>query len=231
MRASWIIGIDEVGRGALAGPVTVGVVAIRVGDRRVLKAPSSPLSKTNLPLRDSKQLTPLQREAWVRHLRQQKKAGADIWCVTESMSPKKVDHLNVAQAANWAATRALRNLLKMSGIHPRDARVVLDGGLYLKEPFVPSFKSVETIVKGDEKFPAIMLASIYAKVTRDKKLVALHARHPHYGFSAHKGYGTRAHIAAIKARGIIAVHRLTFVGKWVNLNVVWQEQVITQNQK
>ncbi len=224
MKAKWIIGIDEVGRGALAGPVTVGVFALRVNEKKLFAA-------EHPPLRDSKKLTHLQREEWVRFIHAQKKAGADIWYVTESMSPKKVDHLNVAQAANWAATRAVAKLLALSKINPQECKVMMDGGLHLKREFEPPFKSVETIVKGDEKFPAIMLASLIAKVTRDKKLVELHAKHPHYGFAKHKGYGTRAHVAAIKAWGIIAVHRLTFTSKWVNLDGIWHEQVITQKQK
>ncbi len=224
MRLRWIIGIDEVGRGALAGPVTVGVFALRVGEKKLFKG-------AHPPLRDSKQLTHLQREEWVRYLAEQKKNGADIWYITHSMTPKQVDHLNVAQAANWAATHAVTKLIKTAKLNPRESKVILDGGLHLKAEFKPPFRSVETFIKGDEKFPAIMLASIVAKVTRDRKLVALHAKHPHYGFARHKGYGTKAHVTAIKIHGIIAVHRLTFTSKWVNLDGIWHEQVITQKQK
>lgn len=224
MKSKWIIGIDEVGRGALAGPVTVGVFALRVNEKKFFRV-------KHPPLRDSKQLTHLQREEWVRVMQAQKKAGADIWFTTHSMSPRQVDHLNVAQAANWAATHAVKKLLRTAKITPSECKVILDGGLHLKAEFKPPFKSVETFIKGDEKFPAIMLASIIAKVTRDKKLVDLHQKHPHYGFARHKGYGTKAHVTAIKMHGIIAVHRLTFTSKWVNLDEIWHEQVITQKQK
>ncbi len=224
MPVQWTIGIDEVGRGALAGPVTVGAFALRHGERRVFRAPCP-------PLRDSKKLSPEQRTAWTKCLRAAKRDGANIWYTTASMSPKAVDKLNVAQAANWAATRAVKKLLAASGLDPRECRVLLDGGLYLKEKFEPPFRSVETIVKGDEKFSPIMLASIVAKVTRDRKLERLHRVHPEYGFAKHKGYGTRAHVTVIKERGIVAVHRLTFVGKWVNLTELWHEQVITRNRK
>ena len=224
MRLKWIIGIDEVGRGALAGPVTVGVFALRVSEKKLFKG-------THPPLRDSKQLTHREREEWVRYLAEQKKKGAHISYVTHSMTPKQVDRLNVAQAANWAATHAVTKLIKTAKLNPRECKVILDGGLHLKAEFQPPFRSVETFIKGDEKFPAIMLASIVAKVTRDRKLVALHTKHPHYGFARHKGYGTKAHVTAIKIHGIIAVHRLTFTSKWVNLDGIWHEQVITQKQK
>ncbi len=213
MKHRWVIGIDEVGRGALAGPLTVGVVAIRN---------NASFKDSKLPLRDSKKLSPLQREAWVVYMREWKKKKNDIFFATWSVSPKVVDRLNVAQAANWAATKALSKLLIDAEINPSAAKVFLDGGLYIKgadtrEKGKRVFPVSETIIKGDERVPVIALASIIAKVTRDEKLRKLHTKYPAYNLAKHKGYGTKIHRDAIKAYGISDIHRLTFTRKWANL--------------
>lgn len=210
MKARWIIGIDEVGRGALAGPVTVGVVAVRANATRI-----AALAK--LPLRDSKKLSPSQREAWVKYMRVWKRERGDIYFATRSMSHKTVDKINVAQAANRAATKALQTLLIDSAINPKYVKVFLDGGLYANGKHTIPFPKTETIVKGDEKVPVIALASIMAKVTRDRKLTRLHTKYPVYEFATHKGYGTKVHIRAIKRHGISDIHRLTFTSKWANI--------------
>lgn len=209
MKPKWLIGIDEVGRGALAGPVTVGVVAIRAGARRIS-------ASAKLPLRDSKKLSPQQREAWVKYMRTWKKERNDIYFATCSMSHKVVDKINVGQAANRAATKALQKLLIDSSINPNHAKVFLDGGLYVNETNT-KFPKTETIIKGDEKVPVIALASIVAKVTRDRKLVRLGEEYSDYALATHKGYGTKMHIKAIKKYGISDIHRLTFTKKWANI--------------
>ena len=213
MKQRWVIGIDEVGRGALAGPLTVGVVAIRK---------NASLTGSKLPLRDSKKLSPSQREAWVAYMREWKQKKNDIFFATWSMSPKEVDRLNVSQAANWAATKALSKLLIDAEIDPKAAKVFLDGGLYIKDTSArkkgkTAFPVSETIIKGDERVPVIALASIIAKVTRDKKLTKLHDKYPAYHLAKHKGYGTKMHRDALKAHGISDIHRLTFTRKWANL--------------
>ncbi len=210
MKTRWIIGIDEVGRGALAGPVTVGVVAIRASARKI-----ATLAK--LPLRDSKKLSSSQREAWVKYMRVWKRERGDIYFATKSMSHRIVDKINVAQAANRAATKALQTLLIDSAINPKYAKVFLDGGLYVNGTHSVKFPKTETIIKGDEKVPVIALASIMAKVTRDRKLTRLDVEHPVYKFATHKGYGTKVHIRAIKKYGISDIHRLTFTSKWANI--------------
>ncbi|MEK7089755.1 MAG: ribonuclease HII [Patescibacteria group bacterium] len=210
MKTRWIIGIDEVGRGALAGPVTVGVVAIRANATRIS-------ASAKLPLRDSKKLSPTQREAWVKHMRVWKRERGDIYFATKSMSHKVVDKINVAQAANRAATRALQALLIDSAINPKYAKVFLDGGLYVNGKHSVKFPKTETIIRGDEKVSVIALASIMAKVTRDRKLTRLDAEYPVYKFAMHKGYGTKVHIKAIKKHGISDIHRLTFTSKWANI--------------
>lgn len=209
MKPKWLIGIDEVGRGALAGPVTVGVVAIRATARRIG-------ASQKLPLRDSKKLSPHQREEWVTYMRRWKREQNDIYFATCSMSHKVVDKINVAQAANRAATKALKKLLIDSAINPSHTKVFLDGGLYVNKTHL-KFPKTETIIKGDEKIPVIALASIMAKVIRDRKLTRLHKEYPVYEFATHKGYGTKVHILAIKKYGISDIHRLTFTKKWANI--------------
>ncbi|MCX6788797.1 MAG: ribonuclease HII [Candidatus Jorgensenbacteria bacterium] len=213
----WIIGIDEVGRGALAGPVTVGIFAIHSKNSKLIKS-------SGLTLRDSKKLSALQREVWVRHMNLWKKEGRDVYFATCSMSHKVVDKINVAEAANKAATRALDKLLIDSAINPNNAKVFLDGGLYIKDKYLIKNRGMarklpksETLIKGDENVPVIALASILAKVTRDRKLTKLDAEYPVYKFATHKGYGTKVHIRAIKANGISDIHRLTFTKKWANI--------------
>jgi len=210
VKKRWIIGIDEVGRGALAGPVTVGLVAIPSNTKGIGMT-------AKLPLRDSKKLSPIQREAWVKYMRVWKRENGGIYFVTKSMSHKVVDKINVAQAANRAATKALQKFMVDTAINPKYAKVFLDGGLYVRETKGVRFPKTETIVKGDEKVPVIALASIVAKVTRDRKLVRLSEAYPKYEFATHKGYGTKVHIRAIKRHGILDIHRLTFTSKWANI--------------
>ena len=142
------------------------------------------------------------------------------------MYPKGVDRLNISQAANLAATRAFIKICQLvssgrTAYKFESSRipvgVYLDGGLYLKGNSAVSdelinfkLKNLKTIVKGDEKYTAIKLASIVAKVTRDRYMLKLHKKYPQYGFSEHKGYGTKAHVAAIKRYGLSKFHRLTF---------------------
>lgn len=204
-RISCIIGIDEVGRGALAGPVTVAAFALC--DGAYLRKIPHP------PLRDSKQLTSTQRETWVRYIRAWKrKRPSDIVFAVESMPPRAVDRLNISEAANHAATRALGKVLARMGVRA-DIEVILDGGLHLRKEF-SGLSRIRTLIKADEHFDAVKLASIVAKVARDRKLVLLHARYPRYHFPNHKGYGTKEHLNAIRAHGISAVHRLTFTRRF-----------------
>jgi ribonuclease HII len=209
MKSQWIVGIDEVGRGALAGPVTVAAFAFR--NTSYLKTVKHP------PLRDSKKLSPSQREEWMRVIETwKKKHPRDVHFSIQHIPPKVVDKLNVSQAANKAATQALFALLTDAHLNTKQVEVVLDGGLHLKGE-IPPLKRIRTLIKADEKFEVVGLASIAAKVARDAKMRKLHLVHPKYGFASHKGYGTRLHVRAIEMHGIVIVHRLTFVKKWVNL--------------
>ncbi|MEK7193586.1 MAG: ribonuclease HII [Patescibacteria group bacterium] len=192
----YIIGIDEVGRGSLAGPVAVAAASITRG----LKLRNTPIGK----LKDSKKLTPKKREAWFRYA----KAHSDITYEIARVYPRSIEKINISNAANRAATKALGRLIKKLGIKAGDCTVMLDGGLYLRGVNVPKAR---TIIRGDERYPAIKLASIVAKVSRDRFMTKLAKKYPVYGFEIHKGYGTKAHFAAIKKHGPSKAHRLTFL--------------------
>lgn len=199
-----VVGIDEVGRGPLAGPVVVCALFLPRGIR--LTGPSE--------LRDSKKLTELQRGGWYEWI----KNNPRIKFAVSRVYPRGIERLNISQAANLAATRATARVIASPALAGRGnltLNIFLDGGLYLK----PNFKiknlepkNLKTIIKGDEKINAIKLASIVAKVVRDRFMNKLHKKYPQYGFSDHKGYGTAAHLAAIKKFGPADVHRKTFLG-------------------
>lgn len=189
----YIIGVDEVGRGALAGPVTVAVALIP--------------SKTNFKkLKDSKKLSPAQREKWFKVFKNDPK----IRYVTAKIHPRKIEKINISKAANLAAFRAFIRLTTNYSLLPTNYQVFLDGGLYLGNG--KNRLPAKTVIRGDQKIPAIKIASIIAKVSRDKLMTRLAKKHPKFGFEIHKGYGTRAHYAAIKKFGPSEIHRLTFLG-------------------
>ena len=191
-----IIGIDEVGRGALAGPVVVAAAFVSRG----ICFPRA-LGK----LRDSKKLSAKQREAWFTHVADHPK----ILFASARVYPRGVERMNISRAANVAAKKAHAKLVAMTGA--KKAGVFLDGGLFLGNGAQPDY--AQTIIKGDEKIQAVAIASIVAKVTRDRYMVRLAKRYPAYGFDLHKGYGTAAHRAAIKKYGSTSAHRATFLKK------------------
>ena len=194
----YIVGIDEVGRGALAGPVVVA--ALLMPERARLKHPI--LGN----IRDSKKLSPRQREAWSRHLAEHARFSFAI----ASVSVGVIERIGISHAANLAALRAYRKLTRRLHVLKRH-RVLLDGGLYLGNgnARLPG----KTVIRGDENIPAIAAASIVAKVWRDRFMGRLARRHPGYGLEVHKGYGTKTHRTAIRKHGASEIHRLTFMGK------------------
>lgn len=206
-KIKYIIGIDEVGRGPLAGPVTVAAVAVTVNSKFRIK-------NAKLKLKDSKKLLPKQREEWFYFIKQQK-----ISFAIASVSPKIIDKINISNAANLAATRAVKKLLiSNQQLIINSCKIFLDGGLYLNKnirvyPLLKKFNpflSASTIIKGDEKIPAISLASIVAKVARDRMMMNIHKKYPRYVFDKHKGYGTKQHIKMIKKYGLSPIHRKSF---------------------
>jgi ribonuclease HII len=200
MRSDFIIGIDEVGRGALAGPVVVAAARVGAGFRTV--------NRTLGKLRDSKKMSAKKREAWFAYFCDHPKISYAVAFVY----PRQIEKRNISGAANLAALRAYERMNRESGIGNREVKLFLDGGLFLgSRKSQPSH--AQTIVKADEKIPAVAIASIIAKVTRDRAMVRLGKLHPHYGLAIHKGYGTKMHKEALFQYGRCGVHRATFLGK------------------
>ncbi len=187
-----IIGVDEAGRGPLAGPVVVGAVALPFGFR-LRRAPGD--------LRDSKRLTRLMRERWFAYIMN----TPDIRAAVSFVTPGVIDRIRITRATNRAATRAVLRL-ERGGIHVRKARIFTDGLLRLSHHL-----PYREVIGGDELLRTIQLASIVAKVTRDWQMERLHERYPAYGFARHKGYGTREHYRMIHRHGPSEAHRLTFL--------------------
>ncbi|MEK7630389.1 MAG: ribonuclease HII [Patescibacteria group bacterium] len=191
------IGIDEVGRGSLAGPVTVAALALT--RRHRFKN-----------LRDSKKLSPQKRVNWYRSI----KGKEGIYYSLASVTPKIIDRINIREATNLAASRALRKLISRNPhLENQPLTVSLDGGLFLRDGWFGEKIRARTIIKGDEKINTIKLASIVAKVSRDRYMRQLHRFYPQYSLKENKGYGTKKHFAAILRYGHAKIHRLTFIRK------------------
>lgn len=199
MRKKLIVGIDEVGRGCLAGPVMVAASLFRPGQNI--------RSKKLGQLKDSKKLSALARENWLRHL-----DLSGVSFASARVYPATIDRINITQAANLAALRAFGKLLKKNNLSEKKVKVFLDGGLYLGRRGREA-KFAKTVIRGDEKIKAIAAASIFAKVKRDNYMKKLGALYPQYGLESHKGYGTKIHLAAIRKFGIAGIHRRTFTKK------------------
>lgn len=176
-----ICGVDEAGRGPLAGPVSAAAV--------ILDA-DNPVEG----LADSKKLSEKQRDRLAPLIRERALAWAVAYADVE-----EIDRLNILQATLLAMRRAVLAL----DIQPQH---VLVDGLYCPQTGIPS----QAIVKGDSKIPAISAASILAKTARDELMLQLHEQYPHYGFAGHKGYPTAAHLAALREHGVSEVHRRSF---------------------
>lgn len=176
-----LCGVDEAGRGPLAGPVTAAAVMLD---------PDRPIDG----LRDSKKLTAAARERLADEIRKH----AAAWCVAEA-SVAEIDQLNILQATMLAMQRAVAGL----GRAPDD--VMVDGNR------CPNWTwRSQAVVKGDDTIAAIAAASILAKTVRDQYMCRLHNDYPAYGFASHMGYGTAAHLAALKAHGACPQHRRSF---------------------
>ena len=193
-----LIGIDEVGRGPIAGPVAVGAFCVSLSDlpkiKRIFKG-----------VKESKQLSESKREEWFSIIEEHKKSGLINFRVA-FQSEKTIDKKGLSFALNSALATSLREV-RPSGGPTSTCRVLLDGGL--KAPV--EFTNQKTIIKGDEKELVIALASICAKVLRDRKMNRLGKKNPNYGFEFHKGYGTKAHYAAIESSGPLSSHRKSFL--------------------
>ena len=175
-------GVDEAGRGPLAGPVSAGAVIL-------------PLDHDILYLNDSKKLSAKRRDELFDEIRR----DAIAWKV-ELVDAARIDEINILQATYEAMRGAIAGLSPQPDVLVNDA-VTIPG---LSIPQVP-------VIKGDAKCLSVAAASILAKVTRDRLMETYDAQYPEYGFAAHKGYGTAAHIAALKKYGPCEIHRKTFI--------------------
>ncbi len=192
MHMKYIVGIDEVGRGPVAGPVAVGIFLY--GDK---------FDENELDdVRDSKKHTERQRNTIYEYLCEERNEGRVDFKVAMT-EPKRIDREGIVVAIQVALCKALKEL----DVHIKDAQLLLDGGLRAPQEFIHQ----ETIIKGDGIERAISFASIVAKVERDALMVSLGAKHPEYGFERHKGYGTKAHFEAIKKHGILPFNRRSFL--------------------
>jgi ribonuclease HII len=179
--AGLVAGVDEAGRGPLAGPVVAAAVIL--DERHPIKG-----------LADSKKLTALRRERLFDEIR-----AKALCCSIAEASVEEIDRLNILQATLLAMRRAV------AGLRLKPNKVVVDGNR------LPTLEvRAEAIVGGDALVPAISAASILAKVHRDRWCLTLDQQYPQYGFAQHKGYGTAAHLAALRAHGPCAQHRTSF---------------------
>lgn len=192
-----IVGIDEVGRGPLAGPVTVCVTVCEENVYKILK------KDKNLPKsgKDSKKLKAEDREKYEKILKQLAKEKKIYFSVCH-VSNRLIDTKGISFCIKKALSNGLIKL-KVS----KTSQILLDGGL--KAP--AEFKNQKTIIKGDEKEKIIAWASILAKVSRDLLMKNSIKKYPNYGFEVHKGYGTLRHRENIKKYGISPLHRKTYV--------------------
>lgn len=199
----FIVGIDEVGRGPLAGPVVVGACLISVSKIKKLRAEGFFKS-----LKDSKKLSEKKREEWLGRINERNENG-DLDYNIAFVSNKIIDK----KGTSYSLRLATKRLLKKLKTDPFRTMILLDGGLKAPEEFTRQ----KTIIKGDEKKPIISLASIVAKVARDRKMILYSKKFPKYGFDIHKGYGTVLHRRKIRQNGLSELHRKTFCKKFANL--------------
>lgn len=176
-----IAGVDEAGRGPLAGPVMAAAVILD---------PARPIAG----LADSKQLSERQRDVLEKEI----KSKAWAWAVARA-EVDEIDTLNIL----WASMLAMRRAVL--ALHCAPVLVLVDGN---RCPELPC--RAEAVIKGDETVPAISAASILAKVARDRELIVMENHYPGYGFARHKGYPTKDHVAALELLGVTPVHRRTF---------------------
>lgn len=180
-----VAGLDEVGRGPLAGPVVAACVVIQDKKYKV----------QHVKIRDSKKLTPKQREEFYKILT---KSSFIKWGIGR-VSEKTIDKINIFKSTKLAMKRAVNNLGCKADY------LIVDGNMKLPLPVLQ-----KSIIRADEKVFSCAAASIIAKVTRDRLMCRLAKKYPHYGFEKHKGYGTKKHKETLKEYGFCQIHRQSF---------------------
>ncbi len=198
----YIIGIDEVGRGPIAGPVAVSAFLMEKETSEELIEKFK--SDLGLPLRDSKKLTKKYRQKWFEYLKKAKKEGLCDLSVS-LVSNEMIDKFGIVSSIKKALNNSLEKVTENK--NPNQVFVYLDGGLRAGEKYL----NQETLIKGDELIPIISLASIMAKVSRDRLMEDYSKKYKEYGFEKNVGYGTKAHYEAIKKYGPCSIHRKTFL--------------------
>ncbi|HPN55010.1 MAG TPA: ribonuclease HII [Candidatus Moranbacteria bacterium] len=209
-----VIGVDEAGRGPLAGPVIAAAVTIRNEKSNNQTGAEIPNTTYQIPdtkmwdlVRDSKKLSEKQREKVFDFIHENFHVGVGL------CSHETIDRINILEASFLAMKKAVsdlvRNKAKVESLKPKaDGRVVIlvDGNKQ-----IPNFSMEQkAIVSGDKIVKSISAASIVAKVTRDRMMLEMHQRYPEYGFDRHKGYGTKMHMDALSKHGPCEIHRRSF---------------------
>lgn len=194
--SKFVVGIDEVGRGPLAGPVAVCAFIMPVNFN----------AKEFGIIKDSKKLKPQKREEIFARLKELKKEGKVNYSVCYE-SAKRIDKIGISKAIKNCLNKALKNIKAK----PNECLILLDGGLKAPEEYI----NQKTIIKGDEKERAIAFASIAAKVSRDALMCKLAKKYKSYSFEIHKGYGTQKHCEAIGKYGLSLEHRKCFCKRFI----------------
>jgi ribonuclease HII len=210
-----VIGLDEAGRGPLAGPVVAAAVfaAAKLKGKSEKGKIAIKNAKLFVDIKDSKKLSAKQREEWYGILA----ASPDIEWGIGIVLEKIIDKINILEATKLAMAKAVRDLEKKIG-EPAEF-LIIDGNFVLSQSEVCPRTSPRTdlglleqkaIIKADEKIFVCIAAGIIAKVTRDRMMRRLHKKYPQYGFDKHKGYGTKGHLRALRKYGPCEAHRMTF---------------------
>ena len=192
----WIIGIDEVGRGSLAGPVAVAAIAV----------PCNYSFRDYGILKDSKKMSSVKRELWFYRVKNIFKFPYTLSFVSHSV----IDSINIRNATNRAARRACNALMNANRISSSQCEIITDAGIFLGHHLRHA-----SFIRGDETYDAIKLASIVAKVSSDDAMIRRNRRYPQYGFDIHKGYGTKMHREALLRHGLSEIHRVSFCSKYI----------------
>ncbi len=202
----WVIGIDEVGRGPVAGPVTMCAFACTVDlFKKGLARHFGNKTSGKSSFTDSKQMTPTSREFWNTYIRGVATTSKEIYFEIASKSADDIDRRGISYMIRSIILKLLTTYEKKN-IHLGNAFIVLDGSLKAPQEY-----SQVTVIKGDAHLEPISLASILAKEHRDSYMKRIAKKFPQYGFERHVGYGTKEHMRAIAKKGILALHRKSFL--------------------